>query len=190
MTDWEWKRDHVKKGRDLFAKASELRTLDQAIEWEIKAEGWWRVAEREVEDRHPEDINLIEPVGVIPFISMRPENPLYTLAPANLTRGSTSEGSLANTPASRLAARIASLDKLDWPKSVTTPTRRERRVHDKPFKERCADWAYEMLRQPKRTNRDVAEEIGAKQGIKTETVLRGAREARARKAREGRGKAG
>ena len=116
MTDWEWKRDHVKKGRDLFAKAYELRTPEQAIEWEIKAEGWWRVAKREVKARHPEDINLIEPVGVIPFISMRPENPLYTLAPANLTRGSTSEGSLANTPASRSAARFASLDKLDWPK--------------------------------------------------------------------------
>ena len=42
MTDWEWKRDHVKDGRDLFAEKDELHTPEQAIEWEIKAEGWWQ----------------------------------------------------------------------------------------------------------------------------------------------------
>ena len=107
MTDWEWKRDHVKDGKNLFAKASELKGREDTPNWEVDAEGWWRVALREVGDRHPEDLAKIEPVGKLTPILMREGNPLYREpSPINLTPGSTSEDSPANTTLNRLFLSI------------------------------------------------------------------------------------
>ena len=89
-----------------------------------------------------------------------------------------------SNPLSRLHDRIQSLKEIAdrWranpPKPLITAAPRGRPGHDKPLEERANDWNYEMLRQPDRTRRDVAEEIAAREGMSPETVYREASRAR------------
>lgn len=61
--------------------------------------------------------------------------------------------------------------------------RRGRPKRDVPLTQRAEGWADEMRRQPKRTKREVAQEIAKREQIDTETVARETRRARARKKR-------
>ena len=58
--------------------------------------------------------------------------------------------------------------------------KRGKPVSGKPYRDKQDAWAYEMVRQRGRPERNVADEIAGNEGIKTESVLRGVRESRAR----------
>ena len=104
---------------------------------------------------------------------------------------STGEGRPGNNPASRHDACIERLQDIEreWrntlPRRPATAPPRGRPPRGEPLKKRGEKWYFEMLKQPGRTKKAVAEDISKGAGVTPKTVEREARRARERRGTPG-----
>ncbi len=189
----------IDRGRSLFVEGMDVRTPEAGIEWQGRADQFEEEAKAWIKEQSPDDAVRLETLSPYPSVYLPLGNPWWKPTSAlGLASCTSSVLCEENNPVSYHLALVNELKEIvgDWrvnlPELPIVTARRGRPRHDKPFKDRCDDWAYKMLKHSgRRTYADMADEIAAsEEGIKPDTVLRGARESRARKAREGRGKAG